>query len=132
MSTRFDPVPVSASVPVPDGLTNLQHDHALHTTDIPNPARHSEISGAGELSNSIRLPLPNLQNRSPAGSEKSRKIGEQPTNKIEAIIAAIEGRYRVMTNFDRRPFNIIRRHVGEVCNDQVPRRSDRGGKVSEK
>jgi len=123
-------VPVSVSVPA--RLPRLQHDHPLHTTDISGPPRHGEASGICELGNGIHLPLPNFQSRSPTDPENTRQIGKQTAHQIEAILTAIEGRLGVVTNFDRHPVDVIRRHVGEVCDDQIPRRLDRGGEITTK
>jgi hypothetical protein len=101
----------------------LHHDDPLHPTDIPGSSRHRQTHLIGELENSLCLAITNLQHRTPAASEKAGKVVEEPTNQIEAIGTAIEGLPRIMPNFRRYPANIIRRHIREICSDQVPRRS---------
>ncbi len=116
-------MPVSVSVPA--SLPRLQHDDPLHTANVPNPSRHCETGRRRDLGYSVSLALPNLQNCTPAGPEKARKVGEQVTHQIKAVGATVESSRRVMTDLNRYPLDIIRRHIGKVCNDQVPWRSGR-------
>ena len=117
--------------PEPGSLPRLQHDDPLHSANVSNPPGDRKTGFFGHLRNRLRLPVPDLQNRSPTDPENARQISEQSTHQIEAILTAVEGRPRVVTNFDWHPPDIIRRHVGKVCDNHVPRRIDRGGKVTQ-
>jgi len=110
---------------VPGFLPRLQHNDPLYTADVPNPSRHCETGGRRDLRDSVGLTLANFQNRSPARPEKSRKVGEQVTHQLKTVKTAVESSRRVMTDLNRYPFDVIRRHIGEVCNNQVPWRSGR-------
>jgi hypothetical protein len=118
-------VPVSVSVSVPGFLTRLQHDHPLHPAHVPHPASRGKADGRGETDNGLRLAFSNFQDRAPTRPEKTRQIGKQAAHQNEAVTAAVESRRRVMTDLDRHSPDIIRRHVGKVRYDQIPRRSDR-------
>ena len=66
--------------------------------------------------------LVDLEDRAAADSEQAWYIGEERTHQIETVGAAVKRRGWVAAHLFRKPPEIRRRDVGQVGDNQVPRR----------